>query len=152
MMTGPLGTAFSVDGAYLASIGRDMSSKLYDVKTQRFIDNITSITPGALKGGLQALTRNPTKDEILIGGSDGVPRIYRMQRVTTRVIGDDANLIRKFPATRGRIFDAAYAPDGKRIATVSSLDRKGQLAIFSAEFDGTMPDDIKSIVQKVAGR
>lgn len=146
-----VGTAFSVDGAYLASIGRDMSSKLYDVKTQRFIDNITSITPGALKGGLQALTRNPTKDEILIGGSDGVPRIYRMQRVTTRVIGDDANLIRKFPATRGRIFDAAYAPDGKRIATVSSLDRKGQLAVFSSEFDGTMPEDIKKIVQKVAG-
>ena len=146
-----MGTAFSVDGAYLASIGRDMSSKLYDVKTQRFMDNITSITPGALKGGLQALTRNPTRDELLIGGSDGVPRIYRMQRVTVRVIGDDANLIRKFPAMRGRIFDAAYAPDGKRIATVSSLNRQGQLFICSSEFDGTMPDDIKGIVQKVAG-
>ena len=146
-----VGTAFSVDGAYLASIGRDMSSKLYDVQTQRFIDNITSITPGALKGGLQALTRHPTRDELLIGGSDGVPRIYRMQRVTIRVIGDDANLIRKFPAMSGRIFDAAYAPDGKRIATVSSLDRKGQLFICSSEFDGTMPDDIKGIVQKASG-
>ena len=145
-----VGTAFSVDGAYLASIGRDMSSKLYDVKTQRFIDNISSITPGALKGGVQALARNPSKDEILIGGSDGVPRIYRMQRVTSRVIGDDANLMRQFPAMRGRVFDADYAPDGKRIAAVSSLDRKGQLFIYSAEFDSAMPDDIKGIVGKVA--
>ena len=145
-----VGTAFSVDGAYLASIGRDMSSKLYDVKTQRFIDNISSITPGALKGGVQALARNPGKDEILIGGSDGVPRIYRMQRVTSRVIGDDANLMRQFPAMRGRVFDADYAPDGKRIAAVSSLDRKGQLFIYSAEFDSAMPDDIKGIVGKVA--
>ena len=28
--------------------------KLTEVATQRFIDNITSITPGALKGGLLA--------------------------------------------------------------------------------------------------
>lgn len=146
-----VGTAFSVDGSFLASIGRDMSSKLYDVKTQRFIDNISSITPGALKGGVQAVTRHPTKDEILIGGSDGVPRIYRMQRVTSRVIGDDANLMRQFPALRGRVFDMAYAPDGKRIAAVSSLDRKGQLFICSSEFDSTMPEDIKGIVSKVAG-
>jgi WD40 repeat protein/mono/diheme cytochrome c family protein len=143
-------TTFSVDGAYLASVGRDMSSKLYDVKTQRFMDNITSITPGALKGGLSVVTRNPTKDEILIGGSDGVPRIYRMQRVTSRVIGDDANLMRQFPAMRGRVFDADYAPDGKRIAAVSSLDRKGQIFIYSAEFDSEMPADIKGIVGKVA--
>ena len=146
-----VGTAFSIDGAYLASIGRDMSSKLYDVKTQRFMDNISSITPGALKGGVQALTRHPTKDEILIGGSDGVPRIYRMQRVTARVIGDDANLMRQFPAMRGRVFDAVYAPDGKRIAAVSSLDRKGQLLICSSEFDSEMPADIKGIVSKVSG-
>ena len=40
-------TVFSTDGALLVSVGRDMSTKLYDVKTQRFIDNVTSITPGA---------------------------------------------------------------------------------------------------------
>jgi mono/diheme cytochrome c family protein len=48
-----LDTVFSVDGSNLLSVGRDMSTKLYDVKTQRFIDNVTSITPGALKGGRQ---------------------------------------------------------------------------------------------------
>ena len=67
-------------------------------RPQRFVDNITSITPGALRGGMHALARHPQRDEILIGGADGVPQIYRMVRVTVRRIGDDANLIRKFPA------------------------------------------------------
>jgi WD40 repeat protein len=140
---------FSTDGALLISIGRDMSTKLYDVKTQRFIDNVTSITPGALKGGLSALARNPGRDEILVGGSDGVPRIYRMQRLTKRVIGDDANLIRKFPAMRGRIFSVDYSPDGKRIVAASSLDGKGQVFTYAAEFDSAVPEEISAIVQKV---
>ena len=33
--------------------------KLTEVATQRFIDNITSITPGALKGGLAAVAVRP---------------------------------------------------------------------------------------------
>ncbi len=47
-----LDTVFSADGSHLISVGRDMAAKLTEVATQRFIDNITSITPGALKGGL----------------------------------------------------------------------------------------------------
>ncbi|MEX0585138.1 MAG: c-type cytochrome domain-containing protein, partial [Pirellulales bacterium] len=142
-------TVFSTDGAYLLSVGRDMSTKLYDVKTQRFIDNVTSITPGALKGGLSALARHPARDEVLVGSSDGVPRIYRMQRLTKRVIGDDANLIRKFPAMRGRVFSVDYSPDGKQIVAASSLDGKGQVFICAAEFDPALPEEISAIVQKV---
>ena len=58
-----------------------MSAKLTKVDEQRFIDNITSITPKALKGGILTVTRHPTQDHILFGGADGVPKIYRMQRV-----------------------------------------------------------------------
>src|SRR5262249_44397667 len=47
-----LGTCFSREDEYLVSVSRDMSMKLTEVKTERLIDNITSITPGALKGGL----------------------------------------------------------------------------------------------------
>ena len=72
-----LDTVFSKDGTHLISVSRDMSMKLIEVATQRFIDNITSITPGALKGGLDAVDRHPTKDELLIGGADGVPKIYQ---------------------------------------------------------------------------
>ena len=67
-----LSTVFSVDGSHLVSVSRDMTAKLTEVATQRFVDNITSITPGALKGGIQAVARHPQRDEIVIGGSDGV--------------------------------------------------------------------------------
>ena len=93
-----LDTVWSKDSSHLVSVSRDMSMKLTEVATQRLVDNITSITPGALKGGLQAVDRHPTKDDLLIGGSDGVPKIYQMYRTKDRKIGDDYNLIRAFPA------------------------------------------------------
>ncbi len=68
-----LGTSFSNDGNHLVSVGRDMAAKLIEVSTQRFVDNITSITPGALKGGIQAVRTHPLRDEIVLGGSDGIP-------------------------------------------------------------------------------
>ena len=73
-----LNTVFSADGSHLMSVGRDMSAKLTEVATQRFVDNITSITPGALKGGLAAVARHPKRDEIVVGGSDGQPKLYRV--------------------------------------------------------------------------
>jgi WD40 repeat protein len=57
-----MGTVFSQDGQHLVSISRDRSVKLTEVPTNRFIDNVTSITPGALKGGLLALALRPPMD------------------------------------------------------------------------------------------
>lgn len=115
-----LDTVFSKDGSHLVSVSRDMSMKLCVVKTSRLIDNITSITPGALKGGLISVDRHPKKDELLVGGSDGIPKIYRMFRQKARKIGDDYNLIRKFPALPGRIYSVRYSPDGNRVLVGSS--------------------------------
>ncbi len=143
-------TVFSTDGKHLVSVGRDMTVKLTEVETARFVDNVTSITPGALKGGVQAIARHPSRDEVILGGSDGVAKVYRMQRVTVRVIGDDANLIRRMPAIGGRIFDVAVSPDGKLLAACSSLDGAGEVQVYSYEFDTSMPDDIKAINQKVS--
>ena len=143
-------TVFSADGSHLISVGRDMTAKLTEVATQRFIDNITSITPGALKGGLAAVARHPKRDEIVIGGSDGEPKLYRVFRQTVRVIGDDSNLIRKFPPLPGRVSCVAVSPDGKRIAAGSSLDgASGEISVYSYEFDTAYPDNIKAIQQKV---
>ena len=121
-----LDTVFSADGSHLISVGRDMAAKLTEVATQRFVDNITSITPGALKGGIAAVARHPKRDEIVIGGSDGVPKLYRVFRQTVRVIGDDSNLIREFPPMPGRVYSVAVSADGKRIAAGSSLDGAGR--------------------------
>ena len=145
-----LDTAFSADGSHLMSVGRDMATKLTEVATQRFVDNITSITPGALKGGLTSVARHPKRDEILIGASDGVPRLYRMIRQTVRVIGDDSNLIREFEPMKGRINTVAVSGDGKRLAAGSSLDGAGEVDVYSYEFDTSLPDPIKAIMSKVS--
>jgi WD40 repeat protein/mono/diheme cytochrome c family protein len=144
-----LDTVFTADGAHLISIGRDMTAKLTEVATQRFIDNITSITPGALKGGLTAVARHPKRDEIIIGGSDGEPKLYRVFRQTVRVIGDDSNLIREFPTLPGRVYSVAVSNDGKRIAAGSSLDGAGEIAVYAYEFDTALPANIKAINEKV---
>jgi WD40 repeat protein len=111
--------------------------KLTDVATERFEDNITSITPGALKGGLMVVRRNTKKDELLIGGSDGIPKIYQMYRTQARQIGDDFNRITRFAAEAvpGRIFAAQYSPDGTKVAIGSSLDGDGEVRILN-EADG----------------
>jgi WD40 repeat protein/mono/diheme cytochrome c family protein len=152
-----LDTAFSREGDYLVSVSRDMTMKLTEVATQRFIDNITSITPGALKGGLQTVARRPLKerkkvvvkpdsgqtalevgdvtrdrvyDELLIGGSDGTPRLYKMHREKKRIIGDDANKVREYEAMPGRLWAVAFSSDGERFAASSSNDGKGEVRVY----------------------
>ncbi len=124
-----LDTVFSKDGSHLCSVSRDRSMKLIEVATQRFVDNITSITPGALKGGLAAVARHPQKDELLIGGADGAPKIYQMYRTKNRVIGDDFNLIKAVRSAPGRICGVAYSGDGAKIVVGSSLDGQGETRI-----------------------
>ncbi len=55
-----MATSFSRDGQHLVSVSRDRSVKLTEVVTNRFVDNVTSITPGVLKGGLLAVEVRPT--------------------------------------------------------------------------------------------
>jgi WD40 repeat protein len=148
-----LDTVFSADGSHVVSVGRDGAVKLIEVATQRFVDNVTSITPGALKGGIAAVTRHPKRDEIVIGGDDGRPRVYRIHRLVERKIGDDSNLVRELPAIAGRLWGLAVSPDGKRIAAGSGVDGKGEVATYSYEFDTALPENIKAIMRKeVSGR
>ncbi len=123
-----LDTVFSSDDSHLVSVSRDMTAKLTEVSTGRFVDNITSITPGALKGGLISVDirpgiKNPKDDQIVVGGSDGVPQVFRIHRTKERRIGDNFNLIRAFEKMPGRIYGVAFSPDGKRIVAGSSYDR-----------------------------
>lgn len=148
-----LNTTFSVDGQFLVSVSRDRSMKLTEVSTQRLIDNITSITPGALKGGISALARRPLTekkivkitnlevnsigekiyDELVVGGSDGTPRLYKMHRTEKRQIGDDSNRLREFAKMPGRVYAVACSPDAKRFAAGSSLDGKGEVRIYEID-------------------
>ncbi len=126
-----LDTVFSKTGGHLVSVSRDRSTKLTEVATERLEDNITSITPGALKGGLQAVDRHPQKDELLIGGADGTAKLYQMFRTKPRQIGDDFNFIRAMtPPMPGRIFAAKFSPDGSRAIVGSSSDGKGEARVY----------------------
>jgi WD40 repeat protein/mono/diheme cytochrome c family protein len=127
-----LDTVFSTQSDHLISVSRDMSMKLVEVATQRFVDNITSITPGALKGGLICLDRHPQKDELLCGGSDGAPKVFKMVRTTARQIGDNANLIREYATMPGRVYGVAFSSDGTKIAAGSSSDGVGHVWVYNA--------------------
>lgn len=124
-----LDTVFSKDGSHLISVSRDRSMKLTEVATERFVDNITSITPGALKGGLMAVDRHPAEDHLLVGGSDGTSKLYQTYRTKARVIGDDFNLIREFPKLPGRVFAVAFSADGGRVIAGSSDEGHGHVQV-----------------------
>jgi WD40 repeat protein/mono/diheme cytochrome c family protein len=146
-----LDTFFTVDGAHVVSAGRDMAVKLTEVATQRFIDNVTSITPNALKGGVQALTRHPKLNVFIAGGSDGVPRAYRVFRETARQIGDDANLIGELYPMVGRVFGTRFSADGRLIAACSSLDNHGEVLLASYDYTEDVPKELIRIMGKVPG-
>ncbi len=130
-----LNTTFSIKGSHVISVSRDRSMKLTDVATQRFEDNITSITPGALKGGLMAIDRHPTREEVAVGGADGVPKLFRIYREQgkERKIGDDFNLIRNYETMPGRLFDVQFSRDGSRIVCGSSKDNTGEVRVYSTD-------------------
>lgn len=150
-----LETTFSLDGSYLVSVSRDRAMKLTEVATQRFIDNITSITPGALKGGLATVALRPLKErriekqsdlevgggehlynEVLAAGADGTPRLYRMHRNVRRVIGDDANKLREYEPMPGRIYSVAWDADAQLFVAGSSSDGRGEVRVYNAN-DGS---------------
>ena len=95
-------------GKHLISVGRDMTAKLTVFADSRFIDNITSLTPKVLKGGIAAIDRHPSHEHILVGGADGTPRLFRNFRQTKRVIGDKANLLREFTEKHGRLYAVRF--------------------------------------------
>ncbi|MFM8709118.1 MAG: WD40 repeat domain-containing protein, partial [Planctomycetia bacterium] len=146
-----LDTVFAPKGDHVISLGRDMSVKLTELATQRFIDNITSITPGALRGGLMAVDRHPVLEHVVAAGADGTPRAYRIHRHAKRVIGDDANHIFPLHAVSGRVFNLRFSPDGKRVAAVGGLDGGGELVVSSYGLDADVPKPILDIMAKVPG-
>ena len=147
----PLSTTFSIKGDHVISGGRDMTVKLTEVAAQRFVDNVTSITPGALKGGVLALATHPQFEQIVAAGSDGLPKVYRIFREVKREIGDDAQFIADLFSMTGRVFSVRFSPDGKRIACGSGLDRAGELFVCSYDFTNDVPKALRDIMGKVPG-
>jgi len=147
-----LGTAFIANGTHIASVARDMTCKLTETATERFIDNITSITPGALRGGLSSVVALPGRDEILVGGADGTAKVYRVFRASPRRIGDDANLLRTLPVMPGRIFDVDVSDDACFLSAISTIDGTSELCLWKSRDQAEVPEDIMAILKKETGQ
>jgi WD40 repeat protein len=143
-----LGTTFSLKQDYLISVSRDMSMKLIVVENGQFVDNITSITPGALKGGLVAVQRHPSREQVLTGGADGEPMLYQIFRTKVRVIGDDFNRIRGYEPLPGRIFSLQFNKDGSQFVVGASTATGGTARIYSTD-DGKLLHDLPKIAGPV---
>jgi len=110
-----LGTAFGIDSKRLVSVGRDRAAKLIDASAGQFLENVNQ-----MHGELAAVARHPKADEIVIGGEDRIPYIYRMDRPRNLKVGEDATLIRQLAAQEGAIFALDWSPDGKLVAVAGA--------------------------------
>ncbi|MDZ4686324.1 MAG: c-type cytochrome domain-containing protein [Planctomycetaceae bacterium] len=133
-------TTFSLKLDHLITVSRDMAMKLTEIKTGQFIDNITSITPGALKGGLMAVQRHPKEEQVLAGGADGEPKLYKIFRTQARQIGDDFNKLKAYPALPGRIFSLEFNADGTLFVAGSSNATSGAARLYSTNDAKTVHD------------
>ena len=124
------GTAFSLDGKHLITLGRDGAIKLTESATGSFIDDI-----GKNYGELKVLARHPKEDQVVIGGDERVPGLYQIFRTQARDMNyTDFNLLKAFetqPAARSRPWPSR--PDGKRIAVGGS---GGEVRLYDVA-DGT---------------
>ncbi|WP_010587338.1 c-type cytochrome domain-containing protein [Schlesneria paludicola] len=127
------GTTFSLKNDHVISVSRDMSMKLTELKTSQFIDNITSITPGALKGGIMAVQRHPKEEQVLIGGADGEPKLYKIFRTQARQIGDDFNRLRSYTKLPGRVCSLQFNVDGTKFVVGSSNATSGAARIYKTD-------------------
>jgi WD40 repeat protein len=127
------GTVFSADGKSIFSASRDMTVKMTDVESQRFVGNVTTHTPGVLKGGQQAIDRHPKRAEILVGGADGAAKLFKMDVQAAPAGGGNPNQIREYAAMTGRVFDVRFNSDGTQFFACSSLDGKGQLRSYETD-------------------
>lgn len=127
------GAVFSADGKSLLTAGRDMTVKMTDVATQRFLGNLTTHTPGVLRGGMQCIDRHPKRNEVIVGSADGSPKLFKMEVTAAAAGGGNPNQIREYEAMLGRVFDVRFSPDGSRFFAAASLDGKGQVRCYETD-------------------
>ena len=110
-----LATTFGIDSKRIVSVGRDRAAKLIDASAGQFLENVNQ-----MYGELAAVARHPRADEIVIGGEDRIPYMYRMDRPHNMKVGEDATLVRKLVAQDGAIFALDWSPDGTRVAVAGA--------------------------------
>ncbi|MFP6855099.1 MAG: DUF1549 domain-containing protein, partial [Opitutales bacterium] len=127
------GTVFSMDGKSVFSVGRDKTVKQTDVATERFVGNVTTHTPGILNGGQNSIDVHPKRNELLVGGADGKPKLFRQAVKAAPAGGGNPNQIREFGAMPGRVFGVCFSHDGMLGFAGSSLNGSGEVRAFQID-------------------
>lgn len=127
-------TVFSTDGKNVLSTGRDEAIKLTLVESGSFVDDINfHITP------VRCMAKNPKADQVLVGGDDGVPRLYQMFRTKPRTMNqEDHNLLRAYPKQPGAVTSVAFSADGTLFAAGSDV---GVVNLYKTDNGGPAESD-----------
>ena len=94
---------------------------------------MTTHTPGILRGGMQAIDRRPKRNEVVVGGADGAPKLFKMDVQAAPADGGNPNQIRQYEAMPGRIYDVRFSADGTRFFAAGSLDGRGQVRGYETD-------------------
>ena len=90
----------------------------------------------------------PNAEEVLAGGADGEPRLYRIFRERARQIGDDFNLIRAYPKLEGRVTDIDLSPSGARFVAGASTAVGGSARLYTTA-DAAKVVDLQGLTSPV---
>jgi hypothetical protein len=122
-------TLFTTNGKHMVSTGLDKALKLLEVETGAFVDDINSSNKGIEE--ILSIDRHPAKDQAVMGGIDGIPRIYKLYRTQKRDMPNtDFNLIRSFEKIVGGINVVRFSPDGSKIAAGAG---RGKVHIYDVD-------------------
>jgi hypothetical protein len=103
---------------HLLSTGRDRAVKLIVAKTGSFVDDINTFT-----SPYRTLAGHPTQNWVLVGGDDGIPRLYQIFRTKPRTMNqEDQSLLRAYEKQPGQINTLAFTRDGKQFAVAGEAD------------------------------
>jgi WD40 repeat protein len=120
-------TTFAMDAKKqlnILSAGRDQAIKLTLVNGGSFIDDINTHYTA-----LRCLVRNPKAEQVLCGGDDGIPRLYKIFRTEVRTMNqEDHNLVTAYEKQPSGITALAFSADGKYIAVGTDV---GSIHLYS---------------------
>jgi hypothetical protein len=105
-------TVWAMDDKHILSTGRDKAIKLIVAENGSFVDDINTFT-----SSYRTMARNPKADNVIVGGDDGLPRLYQIFRTHVRTMNqEDYDLLRTFEKQPGQINAVAFNADGSKIA------------------------------------
>jgi len=106
------GTALTLDGKHIVTCSRDKTLKVCETDSGAMIGNLTTLDPTQPSSPYRCLLRRPNANQVLVGGLDGLPRLYQGAVAG----GAGGSLVRTYDKIGGRIEAVAFSADGKLLA------------------------------------